>query len=516
LTDWPAPLATAPLHAAVEVPGSKSLTNRLLVLAALADGPSTISGALRSRDTDLMIGALRRLGVQVDEGRAADGSPVPTTLVVTPPQRLRGGTTIDVGLAGTVMRFLPPVAALADGPVAFDGDAQARQRPMAALLRALEQLGVAVQPGDGLADPAPPLRFAQDDEEGKRSAQDDEEGKRSAQDDEEGDPGECRGAGNGPQPSSCGPERGAQDRSGKSRWPGPAYLGDADSATGLPFTVIGRGAVAGGEIDIDASASSQFVSALLLAAPRFTQGLTLRHVGEILPSLPHIEMTVAALRDAGVSVDDSTPGRWRVEPGPIRARDVRIEPDLSNALPFLAAALVAGGTVSVAGWPTATTQPGGSVPDLLTELGGHAELHDGTLTITGTGELQPVDLDLSQVGELAPNIAVLCALAPGTSRLRGIAHLRGHETNRLAALTSEINRIGGTARETADGLEIIGRPDALHGELFRTYHDHRMATSAALLGLRVPGIVVENVETTAKTLPHFSAMWDAMLSEAAS
>jgi len=431
--DWAAPQASAPLRAVVEVPGSKSLTNRLLVLAALADGPGTIRGALRSRDADLMIDALRQLGVQVNAGAGDDFDA--TTLQVVPPPVLRGKTAIDTGLAGTVMRFLPPVAALADGPVAFDGDDQARLRPMAGLLDALDRLGV----------------------------------------------------------------QATSERGGK-----PSHL---------PFTIVGDGAVEGGAVDVDASASSQFVSALLLAAPRFERGLTVRHVGQKLPSLPHIEMTVAALREAGVAVDDSIPGQWRVEPGPIHARDVRVEPDLSNALPFLAAALVVGGSVSVPGWPSQTTQPGSAVPDLLTRLGGEAELNDSTLTVTGSGQIRPVDLDLSAVGELAPNIAALCALADGTSRLRGIAHLRGHETDRLAALAAEINRLGGHVLETADGLIIHGRgPGGLHGELFRTYHDHRMATSAALLGLRVPGLVVENVDTTAKTLPGFTAMWQDMLS----
>lgn len=493
MTDWPAPVAQAPLHAVVEVPGSKSLTNRLLVLAALADGPSTIRGALRSRDADLMIAALRQLGVGIAEGvgGSADvggsaGATEPTTLHVRPPDRLRGGVAIDTGLAGTVMRFLPPVAALADGPVTFDGDRQARERPMAALLAALSALGVGVRRPD---DPG-------DDRAGSGG---------------EAAPG-CREAA----PVAADAAPGNDEAAPGCRDAARQYRDAAQTRlpTALPFTIAGLGAVTGGAVDIDASASSQFVSALLLAAPRFANGLTLRHVGGALPSLPHIEMTVAALREAGVTVDDTNAGRWRVEPGPIKARDVRVEPDLSNSLPFLAAALVAGGTAAVPGWPQATTQPGGLVPQLLTQLGGQHRLEDGVLTVTGTGAITPVDLDLSAAGELAPNIAVLCALADGTSRLRGIAHLRGHETDRLAALVAEINRLGGEARELADGLEIVGHgPNTLHGGLFRTYHDHRMATSGALLGLRVPGVVVENVETTAKTMPGFAASWDLMLSQ---
>ncbi|WP_369371365.1 3-phosphoshikimate 1-carboxyvinyltransferase [Promicromonospora sp. Populi] len=426
---WEAPLAGAPLDATVEVPGSKSLTNRLLVLAALGDGPGTLRGALRSRDADLMIGALRAMGAGIEEGDQ------PSTLRVTPGP-VTGGTEVDTGLAGTVMRFLPPFAALADGPVRFDGDPEARVRPMLPVLAALRTLGVVVH-GD--------------------------------------DPGEL-----------------------------PAYL---------PFTVEGRGSVRGGAVDVDASGSSQFVSGLLLAAPRFERGLTLRHIGATLPSLPHIEMTVSTLRDAGVVVDDTRDGMWDVSPGPIAGRDVRVEPDLSNAAPFLASALVAGGTVRVPGWPTLTTQPGAMVPELLERMGGTYTLADGVLSVTGTGEIHGIDVDLRAGGELAPTFAALAALADSPSRLRGIAHLRGHETDRLAALAREITRLGGQAEETRDGLVITPRP--LRGDVVRTYADHRMATSAALLGLRVPGVLVENVGTTAKTLPDFTGMWLSMLGSAA-
>ncbi len=421
---WAAPVARGPLDAVVEVPGSKSLTNRLLVLAALADGPGVLRGALRSRDADLMAAGLRALGVEVVEGSAA------SELQVTPGP-LRGPADVDCGLAGTVMRFLPPVAALADGPVRFDGDEGARVRPMGPVLAALGALGVGVT-RDG---PRPP--------------------------------------------------------------------------TTLPFTVRGRGSVRGGSIDVDASASSQFVSGLLLAAARFDQGLTLRHVGTTLPSMPHIDMTVEVLREVGVEVDSSRPAIWRVEPGPVAARDVQVEPDLSNAGPFLAAALVAGGTVRVPGWPTTTTQPGAMLGDLLTAMGGAAALEDGVMTVTGTGEVRGVDVDLHAAGELAPTIAALAALADSPSRLRGIAHLRGHETDRLAALSAEITRLGGQAEQTADGLVITPRP--LHGGTVRTYADHRMATFGALLGLAVPGVLVEDVATTAKTIPDFVGLWDGML-----
>ncbi|MBK5249173.1 MAG: 3-phosphoshikimate 1-carboxyvinyltransferase [Actinomycetales bacterium] len=421
---WPAPCASAPLGAVVEVPGSKSLTNRALPLAALADAPTTIRGALRSRDTDLMIAALRALGTHIEED---DGG---TTLRVRPAP-LRGPAQIDCGLAGTVMRFVPPLAALADGPVRLDGDAGARVRPMAPMIRALEDLGVRVTT-DGGATP-----------------------------------------------------------------------------TSLPFTVHGTGAISGSEVSVDASGSSQFVSALLLAAPRFADGLTLRHVGGALPSQPHIDMTVATLRERGVRVEDHTPGRWRVEPGPIAGGDVVVEPDLSNAGPFLAAAVAAGGTVRVPNWPSRTTQPGDLLRDLLTRMGAAVELRDGVLSVTGTGTVSAIDADLHAGGELAPTIAALATLADGESRLSGIAHLRGHETDRLAALVTEIRRLGGEAQETEDGLVI--RPGTLHGAVVETYHDHRMATFAAIVGLRVPDVRIVDVATTAKTLPAFTAMWTALL-----
>ncbi|WP_283138377.1 3-phosphoshikimate 1-carboxyvinyltransferase [Rhizohabitans arisaemae] len=418
---WPAPTASAPVDATVRLPGSKSITNRALLLAALADAPGVVRGALRSRDADLMVDALRSLGAGF-AGTAEEG------WLVTP-GALRGDVSVYVGLAGTVMRFVPPVAVLADGEVRFDGDPHARKRPMRALLDALRALGADVD-------------------------------------------------------------------------------GDA-----LPFTVRGRGSIRGGEVTLDASASSQLVSGLLLSGARFDEGVTVRHQGPPVPSLPHIEMTLAMLRAAGVTVDDSVPDRWRVEPGPIKGGEVVVEPDLSNAAPFLAAALVTGGRVTVPGWPAETTQPGDALRGLLTAMGGNVRLGPEGLTVTGTGRIDGLDADLRDVGELTPSVAALAALAGSPSRLRGIAHLRGHETDRLAALTKEINGLGGDVSETADGLEI--RPRPLHGGAFHTYDDHRMATAGAIIGLAVTGTRVENIATTAKTLPGFDAMWTRMLGETA-
>ncbi|HEU4676313.1 MAG TPA: 3-phosphoshikimate 1-carboxyvinyltransferase [Motilibacteraceae bacterium] len=423
---WSAPVAPGPVRAVVDVPGSKSLTNRQLVLAALADGPSLLRRPLRARDTLLMAAALRSLGVGVDDVDVP-GDPEPAWRVTPGP--LRGGVDVDCGLAGTVMRFVPPVAALADGDVRLDGDPRARERPMGPVLQALRALGVDLE--------------------------------------------------------------------------------TADQHT-LPVTVQGRGRVPGGEVALDASASSQFVSALLLAGARYDQGLLVRHVGDPLPSRPHVDMTLAALAERGVRWSEPEPDVWRVEPGPVQALDVVVEPDLSNAGPFLAAAAVTGGEVTVPGWPARTTQAGDAMPGLLEAMGAQVERGDGRLTVRGTGRLHGADLQLHDVGELVPTIAAVAALADSPTRIRGVAHLRGHETDRLAALVAELTALGGDAEETADGLVV--RPAPLKGGVWRSYADHRMATAGAVVGLLVPGVQVDDIATTGKTLPDFPGMWAAMLS----
>ncbi|MBN9097242.1 MULTISPECIES: 3-phosphoshikimate 1-carboxyvinyltransferase [unclassified Pseudonocardia] len=416
-SSWPAPLASGPVHGRVAVPGSKSVTNRALLLAALSGGPASVSGAPATRDTALMVGALRSLGVPIE----VDGEHV----TVAAYDRLHGGT-VDCGLAGTVMRFVPPAAALADGPVAFDGDPHARNRPMGTVLDALRALGASIE-------------------------------------------------------------------------------GDA-----LPFTLHGTGALNGGDVVIDASASSQFVSGLLLSAARFEKGVTVHHDGKPVPSLPHIEMTVDMLRTAGVDVDDSEANTWRVAPGPIRPRDWAVEPDLSNAAVFLAAAAVTGGRVTVAGWPAGSTQPGVEVLSVLAQFGATVDASDGGMTVTGPDRLDGVDVDLHDASELTPTIAAVAALASGPSRIRGVAHIRGHETDRLAALVAEINRLGGDASETEDGLLI--RPAAMHGGLWGAYADHRMATAGALIGLVVPDVEIDDIGCTDKTIPDFPGRWAGLVS----
>ena len=403
----------------MSLPGSKSLTNRALVLAAVADGPSVVAQALRSRDTLLMAEALSALGARVDTA-SADWRVTPAAFT--------GDTHIDCGLAGTVMRFVPPVAALSTGTVSFDGDEHMRKRPMGEVLTALAALGITV---------------------------------------------------------------------------------DDAGAGSLPFSIRGTGAVRGGKVVVDASASSQFISALLLAGARYEQGVDVVHDGKPVPSLPHIEMTVAMLREQGVEVDDSEPDRWRVSPGPVRALDRVIEPDLSNAAPFLALGALTGGSVIVRHWPRATTQPGDDLREILTLMGCTVEHVPDGLRVTGPERLTGVDLDLHDVGELTPAIAALCALADSPSHLRGIAHIRGHETDRLTALATELSSLGADVVEHPDGLSITPAP--LHGGLWRTYADHRMAHAGVIIGAAVDGVLVENVATTAKTFPDFAGVWSGLL-----
>jgi 3-phosphoshikimate 1-carboxyvinyltransferase len=412
-TPWPAPVAAGPVRGRVAVPGSKSVTNRALLLAALSGGPASVAGAPPTRDTALMVDALRTLGVPITVVAAHDG--------------LRGGGAVDCGLAGTVMRFVPPAAALADGPVRFDGDPRARERPMGTVLDALRALGARV---DG-------------------------------------------------------------DR--------------------LPFTLHATGGLRGGEVVIDASASSQFVSGLLLSGARYEKGVTVVHDGKPVPSLPHIDMSVDMLRTAGVEVDDADANTWRVAPGPIAPRDWTVEPDLSNAAVFLAAAAVTGGEVTVAGWPERSTQPGVAILPVLEQFGATVGPTAGGMAVRGPDTLRGVDVDLHDVGELTPTITAVAALATTPSRLRGVAHLRGHETDRLAALATELAALGGDVEETDDGLLIRPVPLRAGDRPWRAYADHRMATAGALVGLVVPGVRIDDVASTDKTIPDFPGRWAALV-----
>ena len=429
MTNWSAPFrsglsaASVPINAKVSVPGSKSATNRALILAAISKTPSVLRKPLFSRDTDLMVKGLKSLGCKITEIKTSEGFDYHVT-----PQQLTGPTQIDVGNAGTVMRFLPPIAAMATGLIYFDGDARSHERPLEPVIKALEQLGVSIEHGN------------------------------------------------------------------KYR---------------LPLTLNGSGHVKGGEVEIDASASSQFVSALLLLGPATDNGITVKHIGKSLPSLPHIEMTIQMLKQFGAAVEVDK-NIWSVKSGSLTGQDLTIEPDLSNAAPFMAAAMICGGSVEILDWPKSTTQPGDQLRNIFTSMGARIEQTGEGLKISAGSAINGIDIDLHDVGELTPSIAAVAALASSQSTLRGIAHLRLHETDRLAALANEINNLGGDVTE-GPGELLIKPAKLVASQIFKSYEDHRMATAGAIIGLAVKDLIVENIETTKKTLPDFPGMWQEML-----
>jgi len=429
MTNWSAPFRGGltsvgePVNAKITIPGSKSATNRALILAAIAKTPSRLRKPLSSRDADLMVKGLQSLGCKINEIKTEQGFDYQIT-----PHKLSGPTQIDVGNAGTVMRFLPPIASLATGLVHFDGDARSHERPLEPVIKALEQLGASIEHGN------------------------------------------------------------------KYR---------------LPLTINGSGEIKGGEVEVDASASSQFISALMLLGPATKNGLTIKNIGKTLPSMPHIEMTIQMLRQFGATVEVYE-NSWKVISGDLLGQDLTIEPDLSNAAPFMAAAMICGGSVEILDWPKSTSQPGDQLRDIYAKMGAKIERSNEGLKISGSGTISGIDIDLHDVGELTPSIAAVAALASSPSTLRGIAHLRLHETDRLAALASEINNLGGAVTEGPG--ELLIKPSKLvASQIFKSYEDHRMATAGAIMGLAVKDLIVENIETTKKTLPDFPGMWQEML-----
>jgi 3-phosphoshikimate 1-carboxyvinyltransferase len=429
---WRAPVARGPVHGTLRLPGSKSITNRALLLAALSDGPSVVRGVLKARDTSLAVAALRVLGCVIEDG-AIEGEG--TELAISPGSIAPGRAVgVDVGNAGTVMRFLPAFAALSPAPVAFDGDPRARERPVGALLSALRTLGVTI---------------------------------------------------------------------------------DDDGRGALPFTIRGTGSVRGGAVTLDASGSSQLVSGLLLAAPRFDEGVAVSHKGPPVPSLPHIEMTVRMLRDAGAEVEvgaGERPDFWRVRPGSLRLGDFTVEPDLSNAGPFLAAALITGGSVTIRDWPANSLQAANAILDVITRMGASVSSGPDGLTVTGSGTVTGISADLRDIPELCLPLTSVAAVASGPSEFTGVGHTRAQETDRLAAIAKEINALGGDITEFPDGLAIRPRPlHATAGHVWDSYNDHRMVMAGAVLGLAVPGIDVLNVATVGKTFPEFTELWERML-----
>ena len=429
MTNWSAPYRGGltsvgePVNAKITIPGSKSATNRALILAAIAKTPSRLRKPLSSRDADLMVKGLQSLGCKINEIKTEQGFDYQIT-----PHKLSGPTQIDVGNAGTVMRFLPPIASLATGLVHFDGDARSHERPLEPVIKALEQLGASIEHGN------------------------------------------------------------------KYR---------------LPLTINGSGEIKGGEVEVDASASSQFISALMLLGPATKNGLTIKNIGKTLPSMPHIEMTIQMLRQFGATVEVNE-NSWKVISGDLLGQDLTIEPDLSNAAPFMAAAMICGGSVEILDWPKSTSQPGDQLRNIFAQMGAKIELTSTGLKVSGSGEINGIDIDLHDVGELTPAIAALASLAKSPTTLRGIGHLRLHETDRLAALANEINNLGGAVTE-GPGELLIEPTKMVASQIFKSYEDHRMATAGAIIGLAVDGVMVENIETTRKTLPDFPGMWQMIL-----
>ena len=443
---WRCPTPSEPIDATVSLPGSKSLSARALLAAALADAPSQIEGLLESRDTALMRAALETLGARFTwHGGLLQVTPLvadqkPAGL---PPDN--STPVIDCGLAGTVMRFVPPLALALGTSLTFTGDQAALARPMEPLTDALEALGA---------------RF---------------------------------------------------------EWHGQRGH--------LPFTIHGAGLNPQEhlQVQVDGSKSSQFVSALLYLGAALqlgrAQSLTVS-AKQPLVSVPHLQMSVASLRQCGVQVQAPEDYRaeqlsWCVSGRPRGGRSV-IEPDLSNAGPFIAAPLVsaAGGQVRILHWPTHTTQVGANWVEILKLFGAQVQLDQGTL-LSSSGALRGIERDASAEGELVPTMAALALVAASQgqpSKIWGIGHLRGHETDRLAAIAAQARKLGGNVDEGQDYL--VFHPCTLHPAHLEAYADHRMATFAAIMGLNLPGISLDDVDATAKTMPTFTQLWDAMLKSA--
>lgn len=443
---WRCPTPSEPIDATVSLPGSKSLSARALLAAALADAPSQIEGLLESRDTALMRAALETLGARFTwHGGLLQVTPLVAdqTPAGLPPDN--STPVIDCGMAGTVMRFVPPLALALGVSLTFTGDQAALARPMEPLTDALEALGA---------------RFEWHGQRGR-----------------------------------------------------------------LPFTIHGAGLNPQEhlQVQVDGSKSSQFVSALLYLGAALqlgrAQSLTVS-AKQPLVSVPHLQMSVASLRQCGVQVQAPEDYRaeqlsWCVSGRPRGGRSV-IEPDLSNAGPFIAAPLVsaAGGQVRILHWPTHTTQVGANWVEILKLFGAQVQLDQGTL-LSSSGALRGIERDASAEGELVPTMAALALVAASQgqpSKIWGIGHLRGHETDRLAAIAAQARKLGGNVDEGQDYL--VFHPCTLHPAHLEAYADHRMATFAAIMGLNLPGISLDDVDATAKTMPTFTQLWDAMLKSA--
>jgi len=411
-------LPAGPVVARLAAPASKSVTNRALLCAALADGTSRLTGAAAGDDADAMAAALAELGAGVDRGDPARWRVAGTGGRPASPAR-----PLDARLSGTTMRFLAAAATLTPAGAVVTGRPPLLRRPVGPLVAALRALGAAV----------------------------------------------------------------------------------ADAGGGLPPVTAAGGGLDGGRATVDAGASSQFASAVLLVAPYARHGVVL--AAERLGAAAYVELTAALMRRFGARVEPAGPAAWRVAAGhPYRAAELAIEYDASAAAHLFALAAATGGQVTVTNATPGTLQPDAALPELLAAMGATVTRDGPALTVRGPERLDAVDADLSAMPDQVTTVAAVAALAGGRSRLRGVGVARGHETDRLAALAAELAKLGVAVTELPDGLVVAGAgPDRLRPARLATWGDHRMAMALAAVAARVPGVVIDDPGCVAKTYPGF---WD--------
>ena len=416
---------TAPLDAVVDVPGSKSVANRALICAALADGRSVLRGLPAGDDTAAMLDCLDTLGVSVTR-RAGD----PTTAAIDGGvSRLRRGPlTLDTRLAGTTSRFLTALAALGPGPYTVDGAAPLRARPMGPLHQALGQLGVGIVSTDGRL----PVTVRRPDE-----------------------------------------------------WPSGATT----------------------PVHIPGDVSSQYISALMMIAPLLPDGLHLQLTTPLI-SRPYLGITVAVMEWFGASAVNVSDDEVTVQPGRYTPQQMTIEADASSASYPLAAAAICGGRVEVPGLTTASLQGDAAFVELLGRMGCTVSLDDDSAVVASTATLHGVDVDMADISDLVPTMAVVALFADSPTTISGVGFIRGKESDRLGDLATELTKFGANVAVLDDGLRI--EPAPLHGATVATHHDHRLAMALALAGLRVPGVVIEDPQVVTKSWPQYWAMLDGL------
>ncbi len=415
-----------PVRGSIRPPGSKSLTNRALVLAALARGRSLLHGVLDSRDTQVMIESLRRLGLTVDQDLAARTIRIDGCGGVIP----AAGAELYLENSGTSIRFLTAMCALGQGTFQLDGNARMRERPIAPLVEALERAGVRI---------------------------------------------------------TC------------------------ELGTGCPPVRIEAAGLGGGPIAVDGNLSSQYLSALLMAAPGAQSDVTLQVRGELV-SRPYVEMTIANMRQFGAEVSEPRPNEFVIRAKAYQASDYDIEPDASAASYFFGVAAVTGGEVTVEGLTKDALQGDVQFVEALRQMGCGVEYGPRTITVRGTEKLRGVDIDMNAISDTAQTLACVAPFADGPTRIRGVAHMRLKETDRVTAVVTELRRLGLTVEEHEDGMTI--EPGPVRPETVHTYDDHRMAMSFSLIGLRAAGIRIADPGCTAKTYPEYFVDLDRLCREA--